>query len=104
MIDVEVVPSARLGRPRVDIVIASAAEGMFNNVTVLMDRAVQLVKVVEEADNYVRRHYLRTKAVLIERSVRGRRRPTSGCPHLRRAAWLIQPQHVRDRGRQRHMG
>ena len=69
VIDVEVVPSARLGRPRVDIVIASAAEGMFNNVTVLMDRAVQLVKLLEEADNYVRRHYLRTKAVLIERGL-----------------------------------
>ena len=69
VVDVEVIPSARLGRPRVDIVIASAAEGMFNNVTLLMDRAVQLVKVLEEADNYVRRHYLQTKAVLIERGL-----------------------------------
>ncbi len=69
VVDVEVVPSARLGRPRVDIVIASAAEGMFNNVTVLMDRAVQLVKVLEEAENYVRRHYLQTKATLIERGL-----------------------------------
>ena len=69
VVDVEVVPSARLGRPRVDIVIASAAEGMFNNVTVLMDRAVQLVKVLEEAENYVRRHYLQTKAALIERGL-----------------------------------
>ena len=67
VIDVEIVPSFRLGRPRVDIVIASAAEGMFNNVTRLMDKAVQLVKMVEEADNYVRQHYLRTKAALIER-------------------------------------
>ncbi|MDP7338184.1 MAG: cobaltochelatase subunit CobN [Vicinamibacterales bacterium] len=67
VIDVEVVPQSQLGRPRVDIVIASAAEGMFNNVTMLMDRAVQLVKMIEEADNYVRRHYLSTKATLIER-------------------------------------
>ena len=66
VIDVEVVPQSQLGRPRVDIVIASAAEGMFNNVTMLMDRAVQLVKMIEEADNYVRRHYLSTKATLIE--------------------------------------
>ena len=57
------------GRPWVDIVIASAAEGMFNNVTLLMDRAVQLVKALEEADNYVRQHYLQTKAVLIERGL-----------------------------------
>ena len=67
VIDVEVVPEAALGRPRVDIVIASAAEGMFYNVTRLMDLAVQRVKVIEEAENYVRRHYLRTKAILIDR-------------------------------------
>ncbi|HEY8429169.1 MAG TPA: cobaltochelatase subunit CobN, partial [Sandaracinaceae bacterium] len=66
VVDVEVVPSAELGRPRVDIVIASAAEGMFNNVTLLMDKAVQRVKMLEEAENYVRRHYLATRAALIE--------------------------------------
>jgi cobaltochelatase CobN len=67
VVDVEVIPRARLGRPRVDIVIASAAEGMFNNVTLLMDRAVQKVKAIEEAENYVRNHYLKTKAILVQR-------------------------------------
>ncbi len=67
VIDVEVIPQSQLGRPRVDIVIASAAEGMFNNITVLMDKAVQQVKAIEEADNYVRQHYLETKQVLISR-------------------------------------
>ena len=62
VVDVEVIPRAKLGRPRVDIVIASAAEGMFNNVTLLMDKAVQKVKAIEEAENYVRSHYLKTKA------------------------------------------
>jgi cobaltochelatase CobN len=65
VVDVEVVPSRELGRPRVDIVIASAAEGLFNNVTLLMDKAVQQVKALEEADNYVRRHFLATRATLI---------------------------------------
>jgi cobaltochelatase CobN len=65
VVDVEVIPSAQLGRPRVDIVIASAAEGMFHNVTLLMDRAVQKVKAIDEAENFVRRHYLQTKAALI---------------------------------------
>lgn len=65
VVDVEVIPRAQLGRPRVDIVIASAAEGMFNNVTVLMDRAVQQVKAMDEADNLVRKHYLATKKALI---------------------------------------
>ena len=67
VVDVDVIPRAKLGRPRVDIVIASSAEGMFNNVTVLMDRAVQKVKAIEEAENYVRRHYLATKAILVQR-------------------------------------
>ena len=66
VVDVEVVPSRELKRPRVDIVIASAAEGMFNNVTLLMDKAVQEVKALEEAENFVRRHYLATRAKLIE--------------------------------------
>ena len=65
VVGVEVIPREQLGRPRVDIVIASAAEGMFNNVTVLMDLAVQRVKVMDEADNLVRKHYLATKRALI---------------------------------------
>ena len=67
VVDVDVIPRARLGRPRVDIVIASAAEGMFNNVTQLMDKAVQKVKALDEAENYVRKHYLSTKAILVQR-------------------------------------
>lgn len=67
VIDVEVIPSAQLGRPRVDIVIAHLAESMFSNVTLLMDKAVQKVKALEEAENFVRRHYLQTKAVLIQK-------------------------------------
>ena len=67
VIDVEVIPSSVLRRPRVDIVIASAAEGMFNNVTMLMDKAVQKVKMIEEAENLVRQHYLDTKTALIKK-------------------------------------
>jgi cobaltochelatase CobN len=67
LIDVAVVPRSQLRRPRIDIVIASAAEGMFNNVTNMMDRAVQKVKALEEAENFVREHYLETKATLISR-------------------------------------
>jgi cobaltochelatase CobN len=67
VIDVEVIPARELGRPRIDIVIASSAEGMFHNITVLMDKAVQMVKSLEESDNFVRKHYLATKATLISR-------------------------------------
>ena len=65
VVGVEVIPSRELGRPRIDILIASAAEGMFNNVTVLMDQAVQKVKALEETENFVRDHYLATKSALI---------------------------------------
>ena len=65
LVDVEVIPRVELKRPRVDIVIASAAEGMFNNVTLLMDKAVQMVKAIDEPDNYVRDHYLATREALI---------------------------------------
>src|SRR4029079_12761038 len=67
VVGVQVIPRAQLNRPRVDIVISSAAEGMFNNVPQLMDEAVQKVKALDEADNYVRSHYLATKATLISR-------------------------------------
>lgn len=66
VVGVDVIPASQLDRPRVDIVIASAAEGMFNNVTRLMDEAVQRVKLLDEAENFVRRHYLATKAALID--------------------------------------
>lgn len=66
VVDVEVIPREELGRPRVDIVIASAAEGMFNNVTLLMDKAVQTVKAIDEPDNFVREHYLATREALID--------------------------------------
>lgn len=67
VVDVQVIPRAQLNRPRVDIVIASAAEGMFMNVTQLMDKAVQQTKAMDEADNFVRKHYLSTKATLMQR-------------------------------------
>ena len=66
VVGVDVIPASQLDRPRIDIVIASAAEGMFNNVTRLMDEAVQRVKVLDEAENHVRRHYLATRAALID--------------------------------------
>ena len=66
VVGVDVIPASQLDRPRVDIVIASAAEGMFNNVTRLMDQAVQRVKGLDEVENYVRRHYLATRAALID--------------------------------------
>ncbi len=65
VVDVEVIDREKLGRPRVDIVIASAAEGMFHNVTLLLDKAVQLVKALDEPDNAVRRNYLATREVLL---------------------------------------
>jgi cobaltochelatase CobN len=58
VVDVEVVSRAKLGRPRVDVVVSSAADGMFGQLTELMDKAVQKVNLLEEPDNYVREHTL----------------------------------------------
>lgn len=69
LVDVEVLSREQLGRPRVDIVIASASEGLFGELTRLMDAAVQKVKALDEPDNQVRRHYLQIKQALIDRGV-----------------------------------
>ena len=45
---------------------------MFHNVTLLMDKAVQKVKALDEAENFVRRHYLQTKTLLMEKGTRSR--------------------------------
>jgi len=66
LVDVEIIPRDELQRPRIDIVIASAAEGMFNNVTLLMDKAVQKVKAIDEDDNFVREHYLDARQALVK--------------------------------------
>lgn len=58
VVDVEVIPRAKLGRPRIDVVISSSAEGMFGQLTQLMDEAVQKVNLLEEPDNFAREHTL----------------------------------------------
>ena len=105
VVDVEVIPRAKLGRPRVDIVIASAAEGMFNNVTNLMDKAVQKVKAIDEAENFVRNHYLKTKAILVQRGyteLEADRR--AGVRIFDEPPGHVQPEHLNDRRQQRYLG
>ncbi|MFQ5956281.1 MAG: cobaltochelatase subunit CobN [Candidatus Brocadiales bacterium] len=65
VVGVEVIPSSELGRPRIDIVIASAAEGMFAQLTQFLDEAVQMVNALKEEDNYVRKHSRQIKEKLI---------------------------------------
>lgn len=67
VVGVEIIPKEQLGRPRVDTVIASAAEGMFPQITQFMDEAVRRVKDLDEKDNFVRENYLRTLRVLLSR-------------------------------------
>ncbi|MCF6148880.1 MAG: cobaltochelatase subunit CobN [Candidatus Kuenenia sp.] len=54
--DIEIIPKEELGRPRIDIVVSSAAEEMFGQLTQYIDQAVQMVKALEEKDNFVRMH------------------------------------------------
>ncbi|AKH42873.1 cobaltochelatase CobN [Altererythrobacter atlanticus] len=69
VVDVEVIPHEELGRPRVDIVIASTASGLFGGLTRLLDKAVQEVRVLDEPDNQVRQHYFEIRQALIDNGV-----------------------------------
>ncbi|RIV85496.1 cobaltochelatase subunit CobN [Aurantiacibacter xanthus] len=69
VVDVKVIPREELGRPRVDIVIASTASGLFGGLTRLMDKAVQAVRVLDEPDNQIRQHYIEIKQALIASGV-----------------------------------
>ncbi|MEP9410895.1 MAG: cobaltochelatase subunit CobN [Candidatus Brocadia sp.] len=53
---IKVIPKEKLGRPRIDIVVSSAAEEMFGQLTQYIDQAVQMVKMLDEEDNWVRQH------------------------------------------------
>ncbi|MDN3515271.1 MAG: cobaltochelatase subunit CobN [Candidatus Brocadia sp.] len=54
---IKIIPQEELGRPRIDIVVSSAAEEMFGQLTQYIDQAVQMVKSLDEKDNYVRQHF-----------------------------------------------
>ncbi len=55
---IKVIPGERLGRPRIDVVVSSAAEEMFGQLTQYIDQAVQMVKELDEKDNWVRQHIM----------------------------------------------
>ena len=82
VVDVEVIPTraaqaaARRHRHRV-----RGRRACSTTSRVLMDKAVQKVKAIDEAENFVRRHYLQTKAALIEKgySRGGRRSRAPAC-------------------------
>jgi cobaltochelatase CobN len=55
-IDVQLIPRARLGRPRIDVFIAMGGmyKENFRTRVELIDKAVRLASAADEADNYVR--------------------------------------------------
>ncbi|MFN3531363.1 MAG: cobaltochelatase subunit CobN [Candidatus Brocadia sp.] len=53
---IKIISKEELGRPRIDIVVSSAAEEMFGQLTQYIDQAVQMVKMLDEEDNWVRQH------------------------------------------------
>jgi len=66
VVDLEVVPPDRLGRPRVDVVlrISGFFRDAFANLVHLVDRAVEMVATLDEPDeaNFVARHYREERA------------------------------------------
>lgn len=71
--DVELVPLAELGRPRVDVTVRISGffRDAFPNVVALLDRAARLAADADEPDesNYLRRHVRREEAALIASGV-----------------------------------
>ncbi len=63
---IQLIPRDKLGRPRIDIVVSSAAEEMFGQLTHYIDQAVQMVKQLKENDNHVRKHFLEITEKLIK--------------------------------------
>ncbi|MBU6392186.1 MAG: cobaltochelatase subunit CobN [Planctomycetes bacterium] len=63
---VRVIPKEKLGRSRIDIVVSSAAEEMFGQLTQYIDHAVQMVKELDEKDNLVRQHIKELTEKLIQ--------------------------------------
>ncbi|MFQ5964515.1 MAG: cobaltochelatase subunit CobN [Candidatus Scalinduaceae bacterium] len=63
---IRIIPKDTLGRPRIDIVVSSAAEEMFGQLTQYIDQAVQMVKMLDENDNLVRQHIREVTEKLIQ--------------------------------------
>ncbi|ODS32389.1 MAG: cobaltochelatase [Candidatus Scalindua rubra] len=63
---IQIIPKDVLGRPRIDIVVSSAAEEMFGQLTQYIDQAVQMVKMLDEEHNLVRRHIREVTENLIQ--------------------------------------
>lgn len=63
---IQVIPRDKLGRPRIDIVVSSAAEEMFGQLTQYIDQAVQMVKLLDEEDNRIRKHFQEMSKNLIQ--------------------------------------
>lgn len=64
---IKVIPKERLGRPRIDIIVSSAAEEMFGQLTLYIDQAVQMVKMLDEEDNWVRQHIRKLTEKLMQK-------------------------------------
>lgn len=64
---IKVIPKEELGRPRIDIVVSSAAEEMFGQLTQYIDQAVQMVKMIDEEDNWIRQHIRELTEKLVQK-------------------------------------
>ncbi|MCB9898558.1 MAG: cobaltochelatase subunit CobN [Planctomycetes bacterium] len=71
VVDVEVVPAAELGRPRIDVFVEAKhfySDTLESRVQ-LIDRAIRMVAALDEPDNYVREGRLRARASLVAAGV-----------------------------------
>lgn len=68
---VEAIPQKVLNRPRIDVVVVPSGlyRDIFPNLMQLIDRAVETVKRMDEADNYIRTHIARAREILRKQGI-----------------------------------
>ena len=71
VLDVQLIPRDQLGRPRIDVFIASGTYYLLNlpSRLELLDKALRLVAAADEPDNYFRRHAANSRQKLTAQGV-----------------------------------
>ncbi len=72
VVDVEAIPRAELGRPRIDVTMIASGDyrDLFSNVMALLDKAASVAQAQDEPDNAVRNHAMATRAMLEQRGIK----------------------------------
>ena len=68
---VKAIPSSQLQRPRIDVTMVPSGlyRDVFPNLMTLLDSAVQVVKRIDETNNYIREHIMAARKMLLQKGI-----------------------------------